>query len=89
MTAAENMILEVYYEVDAAQTVVELVRVTVRDYPSGSVIATDTWTGSTAFNNLYWKLKAYKVGASSLREFLYSVLYIGDGFNPPPGLSFS
>ena len=89
MTAAENMILEVYYETDAAQTVVELIRVTVRDYPSGSVIATDTWTGSTGFINLYWKLKAYKVGASSLREFLYSVLYIGDGFNPPPGLSFT
>ncbi len=88
MTAAENMILEVYYETDAAQTAVELVRVTVRDYPSGSVIATDTWTGSTVFNNLYWRLKSYKVGVSSLREFLYSVLYIGDGFNPPPSLSF-
>lgn len=88
MASAENLVLEVYYETDAAQTVVELVRVTVRDFTSGSVIATDTWTGSTAFNNLYWKLKAYKVGASSLREYLYSVLYIGDGFNPPPGLSF-
>jgi len=89
MASAENMTLEVYYETDAAQTVVELIRVTVREYPSGSVIATDTWTGSTAFTNLYWKLKAYKVGASSLREFLYSVLYMGDGFNPPPGLSFT
>ena len=85
---SDNMILEVYYESDAAQTVVELIRVTVREYPSGDVIATDTWTGSTAFNSLYWKLKSYKVGSSALREYLYNVLYMGDGFNPPAGLSF-
>jgi hypothetical protein len=89
VTSGEILIIKTYFEVDSGQTAVTLARVEVRSFTTGALIESDEWTGSTAFSNFNHRIRAYKVGASSSREFINTTLYIGDGFNVPPTLAFA